>query len=250
MKKIKNKAENDENSIPLHRSYGVRKRETLVTRFNNILAVGIAVLTYLMLAAVWLLGVVILTALLGSIGIMLICIFAVLFVYFVPCRRLRKRLRFVLRLKRLCRKNGYVLTFERGFFKGLKINKEGFDFTVDTGTLFWAVRFYTPRKYLSHLTFIDRNTVEVKTNITKSHFKYIVGLLGERVRREQYSFDDAPTCRGRRTMKALILNPVPHEAFKKDADGATVPIGSGEHLYDYTLFSGTGFLNIIAKADA
>ena len=244
------KVDDSEHGVELHRSYGVKKRVTLATRLNEQLAKVLAVCLILLLGTIFALGMVWLTVALGTIGIMLAVIAVVVFIYVKPCRKLRKRLRFILKLRRKCRELGYKLSFTRGFFKALKLNGEGFDLTVDTGKKLWCVRFFTPKKYLSHLTFIDRNSIEIKTNITKSHFKFILGLNNVNVRRISYSFSDEPLPYHAKSVKALIVNPVPHDVFKKDPDGAVIPIGTGERLYDYTMYTGSGFIEALRRDDA
>lgn len=238
-----------ENPVPLHRSYGVTKKEGFSQNSITCLQQFSLLFFFSLLAVTWVLGIYILISILGAIGVMLISVAALLFVYFKLCRKLRKRARFIFRLKRRCKQMGYKLKFHRGFFKGLRFNKDGFDFTVNTGKKIWSVSFFTPKKYLSHLTFVDSRTVDIKTNIIQSRLKFILGLNNPRLKRIEYVFDDKPTEGEKNTAKALIVNPVPHDVFKKDADGAVIPIGTGERLYGYTLFTGSGFLETLMRED-
>ena len=131
--------------------------------------------------------------------------------------------------------------------KGLKLNGEGLDFTVDSLKKRWCVRFFTPKKYLSHITFVDKSTVEIKTNIIKSRLKLSFGLNEPKTNLIQYSYGDDVSVGNKKVAKALIINPVPHDVFKRDKDGATIPIGTGEYLYGYTMFSGSGFLEALQR---
>ena len=237
----------DIGQVPLHRSYGVKKREGFFTHLNDTIAVAMAVCLIILLSIIWIMGIVMLVVLLGSIGILLISVAALLFVYLKLCRTLRKRLKFIFKLKRTCKRLGLKLQFKRGVLKGMKLNSQGLDFIVDSPKKRWCVRFYTPKKYLSHLTFIDKNTVEIKTNITKSRLKFVLGLEEPKTRRIPYSFAEEVASGSKKVAKALILNPVPHDVFKKDTDGATIPIGTGEYLYGYTMFSGSGFLEALHR---
>ena len=239
----------DEESVTLARAYGVKKRVTVFTRFNDVFAGVLAVILMTLLTVILAAGCIWLTIMLGAIGVMLAVITVAVFIYIVPLRKLRKRLRFIFRLKRRCKVLGYKLEFKRGLLRGLCFNTEGLDFTVDTRKKQWRVRFMTPKRYLSHITFVDKNTIEIKSNITKSRFKFVLGLNGERVKRIKYSFNDPLPEGYKKVSRALILNPVPHDAFKKDADGATIPIGTGEYLYGYTMFSGSGFLQALIRED-
>ncbi len=239
--------ESDIGQVPLHRSYGVKKREGFFTHLNNTIAMVMAICLIIFLSIIWIMGIIMLIALLGHTGILLLAVAALLFVYLKLCRTLRKRLKFIFKLKRTCKRLGLKLQFKRGVLKGMKLNDRGLDFIVDSPKKRWCVRFYTPKKYLSHLTFIDKNTVEIKTNITKSRLKLVLGLEDPKTSRIPYSFTDEVSSGSKRVAKALILNPVPHDVFKKDADGATIPIGTGEQLYGYTMFSGSGFLDALHR---
>ena len=233
--------------IELHRSYGVTKKETWLTHLNSWLASVLAAKLLIGLSVVWILALVLLIAMLGYIGILLAMIAAVLFVYFVLLRKVRKRVKFLFRLRRICKKYGFKLEWKRNFFSGLRFNKRGLDFTVDTGKKIWCVRFFTTPKYLSHITFVDKKSIQIKTGIIKSRLGFVLGLNKSKVKRVEYTFDDCVTAEGRKIEKAVLLNPVPHDVFKKDYDGAIIPIGTGERIHGYTIFSGSGFLENLRR---
>lgn len=237
----------DVDPIPLHRSYGITKRETWVTHLNNLLASVLAVILIVTLATVWIVGIVLLISMMGYLGIFLAMIACIVLIYLIPMRKLRKRIRFLFRLRRTCRKYGFKLEFKRNFFKAMRFNKQGLDFTVDTGKKIWCVRFFTTPKYLSHITFVDKKTVDIKTGIVKSRLKFVLGTNRTKVKRIEYTFDDCVTSENKKAEKAILLNPVPHDVFKKDRDGAVIPIGTGERIHGYTVFSGTGFLENLRR---
>ncbi len=240
--------ESEINPIPLHRSYGKRKKEGFFARFNNFLASAMALTLIILMTAVFSMGIFMLLVMMGHIGILLFFVGVAVFIWIVILRVPRKRLKFISRLKRSCKKWGFTYHKERGFFKGLKWNKQGYDFTVDTGKRLWHVRYYTSVKYLTHVVFVDKNTVDVKRNITKSRLKYVLGFNNPKTTRHEYSFNDPLyDVKGRKCVRALIMNPVPHDAFKTDTDGAVVPIGTGEYLYGYTMFSGSGFIQTLKR---
>ena len=244
----RNKIErSDIEPIELHRSYGVTKKETWLTHLNSWLASVLAVKLLIGLSVVWILALVLLIAMLGYLGILLAIIATALFVYFVLLRKVRKRIKFLFRLRRTCKKYGFKLTFKRNFFSGLRFNKRGLDFTVDTGKKIWCVRFFTTPKYLSHITFVDKKSIQIKTGIIKSRLGFVLGLNRSKVKHIEYTFDDCITAEGRKIEKAVLLNPVPHDVFKKDYDGAIIPIGTGERIHGYTIFSGSGFLENLRR---
>lgn len=236
----------DENT-PLHRSYGVKKRVSVFTHINSGLAVVMAIAMIVTLAVMWIAGAIMLIILMGGIGTAIAIIATISFVYFKLCRKMRKRAKLMRRLKRRCRKLGYTVTRQRGFFKGLKLNKEGFDLTVDTGKKLWCVRFFTPPKYFCHLVILSKDEMQFRFNITQSYFKFILGLNEEKRVDFDYRFDDELPETHKNAERALLLNPVPHELFKKDEDGAVIPTGTGTHIHGYTVFTGTGFLQTLER---
>ena len=237
------------NPVPLYMSYGVTKKEGFFAKLNNVLAAILAAVLLVSFGVMWGLGSYILVSMLGTIGIALVIIVVAAFVYFKLCRKIRKRVRFLIRLKKHCKRMGYTLKFYRGFFAALKLNGQGIDFTVDTGKKLWTVRFFTPKKYLSHIIFESNAKIGIKTNITKSQLKFVLGFNKPKYKQLDYKYVERIETEGRKTASALLINPVPHEVFKKDSDGAVIPIGTGEKLFGYTMFTGSGFLENLARED-
>ncbi len=233
--------------VPFHRAYGVKKRVTFFTRLNELLASILAILLFSLCGIIIVIGVWALVTMLGYIGIMLSIIAVTVFIYVVVLRVPRKRLAFIRKLKRRCKSLGFKVNFVRGFWKGLRRNDEGFDFTVDTGKKCFCVRYFTSVKFLSHLTFIDSETICIKKNITRSHMKMVLGFNDPKSNYIKYRFDDKMNVYNRKTQKVLLLNPVPHDCFKKDPDGAIIPIGTGEPICDYTVHSGSSFINTLVR---
>ena len=234
--------------VELHRSYGKKKKEGFFAHFNDLLATVIACVMIAMFGIIFCAGIFMLVVMMGHIGIVLFFLGVLIFIYMIPLRSLRKRVKLTFKLKRACKKWGFTLHKERGVFKGLKWNKQGYDFTVDTGKKLWHVRYFTSHKYLVHIIFLNDKTIALKRNITKSRLKYVLGFNNPKTIRYEYSFDDPlPEMAGRKCVRALIMNPVPHDVFKTDNDGAVIPIGTGEHMRGFTLFSGSGFIETLRR---
>ena len=149
------------------------------------------------------------------------------------------------KLKRVCRKKCLHIKKERGFFKGLRNNTEGFDLIVSSRSTSYYIRFFAAHRRLSHLTFYDESTVKITTNIYPSRFKAVLGLNKPRVKAISYSYTDTPPSNVKNAVKVLLVNPVPHDISRRNPDGSLTPIGTGEKLYGYTLYSATGFLNVL-----
>ncbi|MBQ9163026.1 MAG: hypothetical protein IJX74_07115 [Clostridia bacterium] len=239
--------ESKENPVPIYRSYGMRKREGFFAKFNNLLAVVCLILLLALLAIMLVLGVYMLIAILGPIGTALSVIISACLVYFIGFRRIRKRRKFLRKLKKACRKCNFKLTYMRGFFSALCFHSDGLDFTVETGERLYCVKFL-PSKKLSHVVFLDKNTVQIKTNITRNVFKLVLGFNEPRVTDKKFGFaDTALPHTNKKAVKAVVLNPVPLDMFRRDSDGAVIVTGSGQEFYDYTLYSGSGFINTLTR---
>ena len=74
------------------------------------------------------------------------------------------------------------------------------------------------------------------------------GLADERNVRMEYLFNDPLPLSTLPVERALILNPVPNMIFKKDSDGVVCAAGSGEKMPDYTIYTGSGFIETVLRA--
>ncbi len=227
--------------------YKPKDKRSIFASINEILAIVMGFILLGLCGIIIVIGLIFFIYAFQTTGVVIILIGGILFTYIVLLRSLRKRMRFVRKLKKKCKKYGFKIEKKRGVFRGLKLNKEGFDLIITAPHTRYYIRFFTPRRHKSHITIYDENTVEIKTNIHNSRWKFILGLDKVKVRRMAYSYSDAVNEGVLRAKKVLLVNPVPHSMFKKDSDGAVIPIGTGERLYDYTIFSGSGFINELQR---
>ena len=253
------------NQTEIYRSYGVKKKEGVFAHLNDKIATVMLVILYVLQLTILVLGFFWLTVLLGTIGIVLaVCLLAA-FIWWKFFRVFRKRVGFLLKLKRACKSLGYKIKFYRGFFRGLGFKNEGVDLTVDTGKKLWTVRFLPCKKYNMDLIFEDEKTIVMKVNPVRlkgslmgefngstpstARATGMIGLISvfrkSREKRIEYSFTDMKEQLYRKSERALIINPVPHTLKKKEADGAIYETGTGERMWGYTVFSGSGFINML-----
>lgn len=237
----------DTEPVSFVRSYGVRKKFGFFAHFNSLFACVLATTLFIFLGIVFGMGIFAVVYMLGAIGIVITVVAILCIVWFGVLRVPRKRRKFLKNLKKACKKNGYILEFKRGFWAGLKNDTSGYDFTVKTKNTLWCARFFTCRRKASHLIFEDDHTITVRTNIVKNNIKLIYGLINTKDKRIEYSFDDPPPTSYMTAKRALIINPVPHTIFKKDIDGVVGATGSGEEMYGYTIFSGSGFIETLKR---
>jgi hypothetical protein len=69
--------------------------------------------------------------------------------------------------------------------------------------------------------------------------------LDGKIKTVSYSFTDEVLHYGVKSARALIVNPVPHTIRKVEKDGAIYETGTGERMWGYTIFSGSGFLETL-----
>ena len=260
----------DIDPVPRYRAYGVTKKETWLTRFNNGFADVLFAVLFLLSFAIMALGLYGVIYMLGATGIFISIIAVILVIYLVVFRTLRKRLKFLRRLKKHCKKYKYQLNFKKSFFKSLKNNNAGLDFTLETGKKLWCVRFLAVRHYDSSMMFLNNGKIQIVSPPIESPENTIVvnmvtanPLTGAR-RRTRFStfsqfakkkkitldFSFTETEQSSKVVKkALIVNPVPRSMFKKLPDETSVSIGTGEYINGYTVFSGSGFLEALLRDD-
>ena len=251
--------------VPLHRSYGKKKRENFFSYLNEFIASALLVIMYTMLLIMLAIGCYVLITLLGTIG-QFISIFLVLTLAYRTIFRVhRKRIKFLLKLRRECKKLGFKIEYKRPFFKSFKFNTEGIDLTVDTGKKLWSVRFLPCKKYNCDLIFEDENTIKIKNNPIRLKSSLMgrgrhtrstrpikmdtntpVKQIGK-AKTIKYSFTEEITHIRRKSVRALVINPVPHTIRKKEKDGAIYETGTGERMWGYTIFSGSGFIETLKR---
>lgn len=251
--------ESEITQVPLHRAYGVTKKEGFFAHANEVIATLIAVGLYILCFAYIIIGLTVFTLLLGELGVVIWAVILLLFVNFVLLRKVRKRAAFFRRLKKCAKAYGLKIEKKRSFWQGLRLNKQGFDFSVESEKKIWFVRFFTtPRKRLN-LIFEDPKTVKLVKIKSKKRFfinrnnrqgkiNILTGVEAKNTKVLEYSLDEKPEyAGGKKCAKALVLNPTPFELFYCDGDGARIPTGTGHQFSDYTLFSGSGFLNTLSR---
>jgi len=222
-------------------------KESFIGKLNNALATLMGIALIFFCAIVLFIYIFFIISTLEKVGVILSVLTVATLIYAIALRVPRKRLTFIRGLKRVCRKSGFRIKKERGFFKSLFNNKCGFDLVISSRSTSYYIRFFAAHRRASHLTFCDDCTVKITTNIHKSRFKAVLGLNKPRVKAISYSYMDTPPSNVKNAIKVLLVNPVPHDIFKKETDGSLTPIGTGEKLYGYTLYTATGFLNELER---
>ncbi len=161
-------------------------------------------------------------------------------------KSLRKRLVFLFKLRRMCRKHGFVYKPERGFFKSFFWSSDKLDFTLKTRTHIYYVHYLTMRKYRCVLTFLDEHTFESQTRPLKNRFTVIFNFK-PKTKRYTVTFPERSSQGAMKKVNAILVNPTCCEFNTKNKNGSLEPTGNGAECYGYTLFTGSGFIRSVLR---
>ena len=234
--------------VPLYRSYGVTKKVNPVTRkIRDVIAKGLTVILLVTELAI----IFFVTFMLAFYTDLLVAtvLFIILFSIFFynATKLLRRRARFIQKLKRTCKKNGYSIEFKRNFVKGFSwANDDAVDFVLKAGRWTYYVKLATSKRFLSSYTFISKNEMKYTKIARNNRFTVILDF-----RDKTYSmpivFPENIDAEDKYTVKAILINPAVMNIERKGSDGAIIPTGSGEKLFGYTIYTGTGFIETIKR---
>lgn len=235
--------------FPLYRTYGVTRRYSAVrAKINTIFGrvfVFLFIMFYLTVMAtvgfaLWFYS----GALTATVMTLIIFTSSFLLITRVP----RARLKFCRRLKRLCRKNNYRLEFKRKFLASFSWGGKGeLDFILKAGRYTYYARFATASKRLSTMTFSSKTEFCYVKHPLNNKFTLIFDFKDKK-KILPISFPHGIDPDDKYSIKAIVMNPAPMNAFKNSASSmGPEPTGTGEKIYDYTIFNGTGFIETVRR---
>ena len=236
--------------VPLHRSYGVTKTVNPALRaIGNFLAKALT----LFLLAFELAIILIFTFLLAFYTDVLVAtaLFTVLFSIFFynATKLLRRRARFIRKLKRFCKKNGYEIEFHRSFLKGFYWAKgERVDFTLKAGKRTYCVKLATSKRYLSSFTFISKSEMKY-TRIARRNIFTTIFDFKDKTHSVPIAFPKEIDDNDKNIVKAILINPAVVSMQKRGSDGVIIPTGSGEKLFGYTIYTASGFMESVKRIE-
>lgn len=238
--------EEHSDSVPLHRSYGCRKKETLFDRilliFYRILATAVLLLFFgtaamiVGFAAVYV----------GTPVILPLILLAIFLLIRRPCRLIRKRRKFIKQMKKFCREHHFQLTQFRGFFAAMRYVPNVPDFALETESCVYYGKYLTCPQYHVHLTFLSADRIRIKKGIISSRFQVLYGVKNQDTEKK-FLFAECPSTEQKKSVRIVLLNPVPHSMFVKNRDGEIVASGTGERMFGYVICSGNGFLESVRR---
>lgn len=235
--------------FPLYRTYGVTKKyRPTLAKLNNLLSRGLVLFLILFQAfiiavagfAFWFYS----GVLIGT--VVTVILFSVL--YTINTRIPRARHKFRKKLKKLCKQKGYRLEFKRSFWQSLTWADNGeIDFILKAGEYTYFVRFATATKKLSTMSFASKNELCYTKHPRNNKFTLIFDFKDKK-KTMRISFPSGIDANDKHMIKAILINPVPMNIEKSAGiDGGTEPTGTGERIFDYTIFNGVGFLETIQR---
>jgi hypothetical protein len=239
--------ESEFNPVSPARAYGKKRKEIHlfeIIKLNLFRLIAIAFLYFLL--SIPLLG---LFAFLTYGNILVTFLFWIIFtviVLHIALKPIRKRMRFVRKLKRLCKQKNYKLKIEQGFIDALFWSPDRIDFSLNTGRYTYLAHYLTVRKYRSAVTFCDKHSFYRTKFPPPNVFTIILGLK-PRTKYFNVSFPEPYTIGTHKTVNSIIVNPVCRDLYIKNKDGVTEPTGSGASEFGYTVFTGSGFLETIVR---
>ena len=241
-----------DDSVSLYRSYGVKRRlrpwqEKIELTFGRVIVL-------------WILGVLLFAAVMCVIGFyiafpelwvkVILSVLVGSVVLFRLTRTLRKRKSFCKRLKKLCKKERYRLTYVQNFFQSLIWSGNREDFILETGSCVYYVRYLTVRKYRSSLYFEKPDAIKLVKRPLNNKFTLI---FDAKPKIKHYPIDFtidekiSSIWGNKKQIKALVVNPVCAEMFYKAKDGGYESTGNGGEHFGYTVFTGSGFLETVRR---
>ncbi len=234
--------------VPLYRSYGVKKKvNPLLIAFNLFVGKTLAILVF---ALEFLIIGICALAFFFSGGVLISTVMTLtltLILLNIHTRVLRRRWEFTRKLKKMCKKNNYRIEFKQSFFDSLCWNdEEEIDFVLKANKYTYYVRYVTPSKPLSSMTFLSKDEIRYTKHARKNIFALVFGFK-DKSKILKLKFPKYIDEKDRYIIKSVIVNPKPRDISVKNPEGATVPTGTGESIYGYTIFTGKGFLETVRR---
>ena len=240
----------DELYIHSYRKKKKSSRKSLDTIISEIMATAIGILLLLLMASYFLQ---VIPAFYKYTGVLVPTLFNLLVATVIlvfATRTLRKRLKFECKLKKLCRDKGYLIERNVSMLKSLRFVTEGHHFIIETPKVRFVVRYMTFRKHHTKITFRSNKEVDMTVNLnaSKSTLKVLFGIK-EKTKAFHFDFDEKFYDRDKEVRKIVLMNPVPFEVNYINKDGVFSPTGSGQEMFGFTIYNGSGFLSMLRELD-
>lgn len=238
----------DTGEVPLYRSYGTTKKVNPWLILANITLTKILGLIFFAFQF-FIMGMVLFFIFLygGTLLPTLITVTASWIILGLETRAFRRRAKFIRRIKRFSKKNGFLITFTQTLLDSLYWNNdEKLDFILETDKEIYYVKFATAKSSLTTMTFLSKSEMRYTKHRRRSAFQTIMGAK-DKTKIMKINFPDFIDESNPKERKIIITNPQPRDIFVKTNDGVIVPTGSGERIHGYTIYSGAGFMEMLRR---
>ena len=233
--------------VPLHRAYGVwRKQHPVVDRavFYLLRIVVLFVLGVLGVAAFSAIFSLLLYADLLVATVFMLTVISIIAIIFTKAPRKRHKL--MRKIKKLCKAERYRIKMCRPFLNSFRWSSAEPDFILETGRYVYYGHFLTVAKYNSTLTFKNAESIERVSYPLDNKFTVIFEF--KPIRKElKTDFKPLPESDTKRYIRAVIVNPVCKEMYECDRDGELLATGNGMEKFGYTVYTGSGFIESVKR---
>ena len=234
--------------VPLYRSYGTKKKvNPFIIAVNLTMGRALSILLFFFEFVIIAINAVVFFFYGGVLVSTLITVTISSVLISIHTRVRRRRFEFVRKLKKLCKKNGYRLSQKKSFSKSLRWSNDAeLDFVLTAGRYTYYVKYATPTKPLSSLTFLSKSEIRYTKHARRNVYTLIFDFK-DKSKNLKINFPSYIDEKNKYNKKIILINPKPRDIFVKNEGGAIVPTGSGESIYGYTIFTGTGFLDAVKR---
>ena len=242
--------ESDHDGVPLHRTYGVKRKRRVIAERTVTVFAGSVLFYVLGVLALALLAIV--SSILMFIDIFVATVFVLsvgTVMIMMMTKTLRKRRKLQRKIKKLCKKGGYTLTRERKGMRSYSWDPRTPDFILHTQGYSYYVHYVTVGHYNSSMTFESKEKMQLVKYPLNNPFTIIFGRKPKRIDLP-IGFDTLSEGEEKKSIRVIIVNPVCREMFAKSRDGGSVATGNGFSDFGYTVFTGSGFCEAVERYEA
>ena len=234
--------------VPLHRTYGQRRKKRPVREFAVTVFAGSALFYVLSVFALALLAIV--AAILTFIDILVATVFVFIagsLLLLALTKTVRKRRKTERKIKKLCKKNKLVFEKKVRGMKAFRWNYKKPSFILKTEGCEYYVHYFTVGHYNSSMLFQGKREIQLIKYPINNPFTVIVGAKTKiiTVKSEFEALGEGDG--GRKRKRVILVNPVCREMYAKSKDGGVVATGNGFSEFGYTVYTGSGFCEAVIR---
>ena len=247
------KIENSEyNPVPLYRSYGVTTKERpIITKIKVFTQKALATFVLGVVLSAIIIAIIAFTFASGSLVIPTAAISSVtVFLLLKFTKPLRKRIKLIGTLKKLCNKKGYkygyTLWMSDSVLSTKWSNGKG-ELILHTNTRVYHIRLFSLRKYRSKLKFESEKEMTLTSYPVKNRLAVIYDFK-PKTKKLAVDFGEITPVSGKETVKALIFCPTCEEWSYKYLS-SYVPTGNAETVFGNKVYTASGFVSDLCRTE-